>query len=359
MSPRNPHRRRRRSRPGRLILVICALLVLALLIGGIARIGHQSGPYDASLNRSFATQGAVLVDESNLTASSLRHLMAVTTGLSRRMLQADLDGLATQASDQGTRAASLAAGGGVQGLFALVFAERAQGVTDLRAALDGLLDMQPLPVAGAPALVTRVRATTASLSSTQASNRIAAAGTVLSRADHTYAALRRTLAHAAGHARLPASRWISDPGVWQIGTVTATVNQIAAALPVSHQLVLSVVQVTPPALPSPTGVATPGVSDISPTRAVVLNVVLTNAGTVDEPHAEVQFSLALQPQGTTATATRRTALAASRSTSLAPVSFKVKPGNSYQLTVAIQLPAEEAPSAQTSTSEVLQIAPGG
>jgi hypothetical protein len=333
------------------------LLALALLVGGIARIGHQSGPYDASLNRSFATQGAVLVDQSDLTASSLRHLMAATAGLSRLTLQADLDGLATQAGDQATRAATLAAGGGVQGQFALVFAQRAQGVTDLRAAFDGLLDMQPLPVAGAPALVTRVRGTTTSLSSTQASNRITAAGTLLARADRTYAALRRTLAHVAGHARLPASRWISNPSVWQIGAVTATVNQIAAALPVSHQLVLSVVQVTPPALPSPSGVTTPAASDLSPTRAVVLNVVLTNAGTADEPRAEVQFSLALQPTGTTATATRRTALAASRSTSLAPVSFKVKPGNSYQLTVAIQLPAGEAATAQTSTSELLRIAP--
>jgi hypothetical protein len=126
---------------------------------------------------------------------------------------------------------------------------------------------------------------------------------------------------------------------------------------VSHQLILSVVQVTPPALPSPTGAATPSVSVLSPTTAVVLNVVVTNMGSVDEPHTVVNFSLAPQPAGTAATASRRTALAASRSTSLAPVSFKVKPGHSYQLTVAIALPAGQAPTAQTSVSEVLQIAP--
>ena len=73
MSPRNPHRRaRRRSRSGRVVLFTCVLLVLVLLVGGIARVGHQSGPYDASLNRSFAAQGAVLADESNQTAAAVR-----------------------------------------------------------------------------------------------------------------------------------------------------------------------------------------------------------------------------------------------------------------------------------------------
>jgi hypothetical protein len=360
MSPRNPHRRsRRRSRPGRLALFVCVLLVVALLAGGIARIGHQSAPYDANLNRSFAAQASVLADQSNLSASSLRHLMDATATLSRLTLQADLDGLGAQADDQATRAAALSTGGGVQGQFSLVLAERAQGVTAVRAALDGLLGLQTLPVAGAPALVTKVHGGATLLSSTQASNRIAAAGSLLVRGDRTYASLRHTLARAAGHARLPASKWITDQSVWQMAAVTAQVNLLVTspALEVSHQLVLSVVQVTPPALPSPTGAATPPVSILSPTTTVVLNVVLSNLGSVDEPKAVVTFSLAPQPTGATATASRRTALAASRSVSLAPVSFKVKPGSSYQLTVAIGVPAGQADTAQTSVSEVLQIAP--
>ena len=75
MSPRLAHRRsRRRSRSGRLVVVVIAAVAIALLVGGIARVGHQSGPYDASVNRSFAVQGTLITEESNATASSLRQL---------------------------------------------------------------------------------------------------------------------------------------------------------------------------------------------------------------------------------------------------------------------------------------------
>jgi hypothetical protein len=40
------------------------------------------------------------------------------------------------------------------------------------------------------------------------------------------------------------------------------------------------------------------------------------------------------------------------------VSFRVKPGTSYQLTVAIVLPAGQTDPSGTSLSEALQIAPG-
>jgi hypothetical protein len=92
-------------------------------------------------------------------------------------------------------------------------------------------------------------------------------------------------------------------------------------------------------------------------------VVLSNMGSVNEPHATVTFSLALQPTGATPptgptlTATRKSALAASRSVSLAPVSFKVKPGSSYLLTVAVVLPVGQVDTSQTSISELLVIAP--
>jgi lipoprotein-anchoring transpeptidase ErfK/SrfK len=54
---------------------------------------------------------------------------------------------------------------------------------------------------------------------------------------------------------------------------------------------------------------------------------------------------------------RRAPLAAGGSVSLAPVSFSVKPGVSYQLTVAIVLPAGQTDTTGTSLTELLQIAP--
>lgn len=340
---------------------VCALVVAAVLIGGVARIGPRSGPFRTSVNRSFGAQGAVLVDLSNATGASLRRLMGAMPDQGRQALQVDLDDVTAQAGDQAARAAALASNGGVEGRFATVLADRAQSADEVRSAIDGLLGLRPLPVPGAPAAPATGAAAAALLSSTQATDRIAAAGRLLAQADRSYQVVRRSLATMAGHARLPTSRWITTASTWQIGALATQVDLVAASttLAAVHQLGLSVVQITPPAVPSPTGVATPGVSVLSPTQTVVLSVVLTNDGTVDEPHASVTFTLTRLPTGTTTTTTARRAASvlAGRSVSLAPVTFAVKPGNSYQLTVAIAVPAGQTVAAGTTFEEGLQISP--
>jgi hypothetical protein len=271
--------------------------------------------------------------------------------------------LTAQADEEADAADNLATPvtpGGVQGEFAAVLSERAHAVRSIRSALDGLLGLGPLPVAGSPGgddgtLV----ALPTLLPASQATDRIVAAGTVLVRADRTYAALRRALRGLAGQARLPGSKWITDAGVWQSGPVTTQVELVTAStsLEVTHRLVLSVVRVTPPPLPSPTGTATPGLSVLSPTTTVFVEVVLTNLGSVDEPHASVQFQLTPPPTGKAVTITRTAGLAAAGSVTLPSASFKVKPGTNYQLTVAVVLPAGQTDATGTSVSQVLQIAP--
>jgi len=342
------------------VVLVCVLVVVAVLIGGIARIGSRSGPFRASVNRSFGAQGAVLVDLSNVTGASLRVLMGAMPDEDRRTLQVELDDVTAQATDQAARAAVLAGNGSVEGRFATVFADRAHSADQVRSAIDGLLGLRPLPVAGAPAAAATGVATPTLLSSTEAADRIAAAGRLLAQADRSYQVVRSSLAAMAGHARLPASRWITSPSTWQIGALATQVDLVAASttLAATPELGLSVVQITPPAVPSPTGVVTPGVSVLSPTQTVVLSVVLTNDGTVDEPRASVTFTLARLPTGATATARRAASVLAARSVSLAPVTFAVQPGNSYQLTVAITVPAGQTVAAGTTFSEGLQISPG-
>jgi hypothetical protein len=361
MSPLITRRRsRRRSRAGRLVILACVLVVAAVLIGGISRIGPRSGPFNASVNRSFGAQGEVLADLSNATGASLRHLMGAMQDQNRLTLQAGLDDVTAQAGNQEARAAALGTGASVEGQFATVFADRARSADEVRSAVDGLLGMRPLAVAGAPhTAAATAAASPALLTSTQASNRIVAAGRLLSQADRRYQAVRRSLARLPGRARLPGSRWITSPSAWQIAAVTAQVGLVAtsATLEATHQLGLSVVQVTPPAVPSPTGVLTPGASVLSPTKTVVVNVVVTNNGSVDEPHTSVTFTLARQPTGAATTVRRAASVLATRSVSLAPVTFAVKPGNTYQLTVAIAVPAGQTVATGTTLGETLQIAP--
>ena len=363
MSPLKSHRRaRRRSWSGKVVVLVVLGLIVALLVGGVTQIGRQSGPYDAHTNRSFAAQGGVVAKDSNLTASSVRRLMRDMQNLDRQTLQAELDAFTAQSAGQASRAEFLttpAAAGAVQDQFAAVFADRAQAVRELQAAIDGLLGMHPLQVAGAPPSNGSATATPTLLSSTQATNRIAAVGGLLAQSDRSYAGVRRSLARLPGHARLPASKWITSAGLWQVGAVTTQVDLLATStsLAVTHRLALRVVEITPPALPSPTGVATPGTSVLSPTTEVELHVVLSNLGSVDEPHASVRFTLVPQPSGATATLTRRAAVAAGGSVSLAPASFSVKPGVSYQLTVAIKVPAGQTDVIGTALGELLRIAP--
>ncbi len=362
MPPLTSYRRaRRRSRRQLLIIGACALLVAAVLVGGVTQIGRQSSPFDTSVNRSFAAQGAIVVQQSNATGATLRRLMGNIQNLDRRTLQARLDIVTAQADKEATAAANLATPvtpGGVQGAFATVFAEREQAARAIRSSYDGLLGLRPLPVAGAPGGQSDVVAAAPTLlSSAQATDQIAAAGTILTRADHSYSSLRRALPRLAGHARLPASRWITDATVWQSGPIATQVQLVSSSMPVTHRLVLRVVKVTPPALPSPTGAATPGVSTLSPTTRVLVQVVLSNLGSVDEPHASVQFQLVPQPTGTAVTVTRTSSLAPAGSVSLPPVSFAVKPGTSYQLNVAIVVPQGQTDPTGTALSEVLQIAP--
>jgi hypothetical protein len=228
----------------------------------------------------------------------------------------------------------------------------------VRGAIDGLLGLHPLAVTGAPGR--SVAAAPILLSSTVAADRIAAAGTLLARADRMYAAVRHALEGLAGHARLPGSRWTTTANTWAIGPVATEVDLITASgtlAPVTNQLVLRALLITPPSLPSPTGVATPGVSTLSPTSKVVLSVVLSNLGSVDEPNATVQFTVAAQSTGVAMNLTRRAVVAAGSSATLAPASFSVQPGHDYQLTIAVVGPPAETSAAGSRLSETLQIAP--
>ena len=134
--------------------------------------------------------------------------------------------------------------------FAAVFAERAQAMTQLRAAVYGFLGMQPIaPPARRP--TARPPPAHHLLSATQATNRIAAAGALLTRSDALYRSVRHTLADAAGHGRLPPSAWVTNPQVWQLGSVAAQVDLLAtsSSLAASHDVVLRTVRLEPPALP--------------------------------------------------------------------------------------------------------------
>jgi hypothetical protein len=368
MPPRRPRRRaRRRSSARPVTLLICAAVVLAIVIGGLTQVSSQSAGYDANSDRTLAAQGTVAADQSNATSATVRKVVDDLPSQTRQGLQAALDGAVQQTSDEAARA-QVAAGstplGSAATQFVTVFADRQQAVTQLRSAVYGFLGMQPIAPAAAPAGgATAVSGSggtgTALLSASQATNRIAAAGTLLAHADALYRSVRQSLATAPGHGKLPPSVWVTHPQSWQLGSVAAQVDLVATSstLAATHYVVLRTVRLSPPALPTPQGTPS-GVSVISPTSHIGMTVVLANQGSSNEPHVSVRVTLADRTSGATTSQVRRTALALGASVTLPTVTLRVKPSTSYVLTVQILLPAGQTLTAGTATQQTLQVAPG-
>jgi hypothetical protein len=362
MSPRRPRRRARRRSPARpVILLLAALIVLALLIGGLAEVSRQSQGYDAGSDRSLAAQGTVVVEESNATAAQLRTLMSGVSTQTRQGLQLGLDTAVQETATESARAEMAAhstALGALGADFATAFADRAQSMAELRAAVDGFLGMQPARVAGTSVTTASSPADGAApLSATEATDRIAAAGGLLTRADTLFRSVRHTLAGASGHARLPTSVWVTDSGTWAAGNIAAQVDLLSSSpeLAPTHDLTLRTVRLAPPALPAAPG-APPGLSVISPTTQLGVSVVLTNNGSVTEPSGTVRFTLANQTSGAATTRNESMALAAGGSATLPTVTFGVKPGTTYLLTVSVVLPAGQS-VVPGALSQALEVAP--
>lgn len=332
-----------------------------LLIGGLAEVSRQSSGYDANANRSLGALGGVVAVQSNTTSAQVRSLMAHLNGQIRQTIQADLDNAVESTSGEAARA-RLAAGsagpGTVAGNFALVFEDRATAVSDLRAAVYGFLGMHPSQTAGAPTTDAPAASATTLLSPGDATNRIAAAGALLARADRLYATVRSALAAAPGHARLPRSVWVSDSQAWQAGAVATQVDSMATsnALQGSHYLVLRTVRLDPPALPSPQ--ATPaGTSILSPTKQLAVTAVLADQGTSDEPDATVRFTLADSTSGASTSHVERASVESGATVTLPDADFVVAPGTTYVLTVSIVLPGGQTDTLGTATQQTLDIAP--
>jgi hypothetical protein len=361
MSPRRPRRRARRRSPARPILVLGAVAVLAaLLIGGLAEVSRQSAGYDATSNRALAAQGAVVAKQSNATASSATALMNTLQTQNRPGLQIALDNLVQQTADEASGAAAAAGAtpmGSLGADFAAVFADRAQSMRDLRAAIDGYLGMQPLPVDGsATTVAARAGADATLMTATEATNRIAAAGALLTHSDSLYRSVRHALRTAAGNGRLPASTWVRDPQLWAAGAVASQIDLMGSSpsLVSVHYLALRTVQINPPALPTPQG-GSANVSVLTPTKQISVDVVLANDGSVAEPRATVHYTLAQQSSGATSSRTHAVALAPGASQALPTANFAVDPGATYVLTVSVGVPAAQTQLAGTAVQYTLTI----
>ena len=382
-------------------VVVIVVFIGVVVVGSLAEINAQSTPFRKMVNRSFGALASPLVNSSTQTGRELATTMkgAAGTSSSRPVLQQMLDQVVTEATDQSNNAAELvppAAIGSLDQQLVAVFAERAAAATAMRTTVDGLLGMAPLPVAGAPES-SSTPAQAPSLTTAQAVTALSAVGAQIGKADADYAAVRRALARAPGPVRLPRSSWVTGPlataplGPTQLAAAPPALAAASALLPV-HQLLISAVGLSPPAVgsvgtvgdncPNPTSrpaAAPPTI--VPPTKQVSAQVTVTNCGNVDEKGVVVSMSVQLapgsppptatsttsSPPGSTSTSTstaapaspsstRRTiSLTPGRSTSLTLGPLAVAHGSQYVVTVSVATPSGQANPAGTTQAFLVQI----
>lgn len=400
-------RRRRGRRPARrsvgaVITTSIIILVLGVLIvGSVVEIDAQSAPYRRMTDQGYAQLASPVIEASNQTGARLAAVInAAPTIPNQRLpntargeIQQGLDAAVSTSSEEARQAKQLTPptpSDDVAQQLTAIFADRAAAVVEVARTIDQLLGMAPLSIAGAPNTTTTSSSNSAALISVgQAAHQLAAGGTQIERTDRAYAALAARLRHGnntgSGPIRLPASIW-APPGAplssTQLGDSAAPLIAAVALVPF-HQMVITAVGLTPPAVPAATPndaaesgiigtscdapnstVAGPTPTRLPPTSTVTPLVTVTDCGTVDEANVMVTETLALAeptgavppPVGASGSSARTMVNTVSgQSQSLSLPALNVAKGHNYTLTVTLTPPTGQADRAGTSQQFLLQI----
>ncbi|MDA8312220.1 MAG: IPT/TIG domain-containing protein [Actinomycetota bacterium] len=343
---------------------ILAVLVGALVVGGLLRIRTQSVGYERAVDRSYAAQARLFVEESNRQGEELRTLLAGAPHDDRTALEESLDTLVRSTSSlaiEAATAASPAPSGDAGADVAAAMAERATAARDLRTAVDRLLGMAPLPVVGAPG-PSATAWTPPPLSAAGAAAVLEKVGTLLERSDREYAAGRRALRRAPGGARLPFSAWTHWTKVWTPSGARALVGALTSSRTLAAiddvELVVHALALTPAPVPA-AGAGRRGETLLPPTGHLRIAAVVANDGNVAERGIVLRASVARAGKVVRLRRSRRIALTAHRSVSVTLPEVPVVPGDRYTVVVSVDPPRPDVPGAVTSDTIELHVAPPG
>lgn len=392
-----PRARRRRRPPGRglgqsVLIGIALTITVVLVAGSLLAIHTQSKGYRDATTVGYVALADPIGQASARTGAQLSALMAAAPSLTngqfpntaRGELEQGLDAAVLATTNQATQAATISSPppvGGMSGRFTQVMQLRASTTEAVRATIDQLLGMSPLPVAGAPTTAAPAPAATF-ISTARASAELSAEGQQFVAADNGFRAVRAEAAAQHLASSLRASVWVHPPidsaplGPTALGA-TAAALALSPALRAFHHLVITAVGLSPPAVPSggvgivatsciaPQSTA-PGATPtvVPPTSTLQALVSVTNCGTV--PEADVTVTVTVAPaddpgstaipsagQGGRSRAVVTIASGASSAPSLAPL--PVAPGHRYTLTVTVSLPPAQADAAGATQQFLIQV----
>jgi hypothetical protein len=393
-----------------LFLALLVVFTSVLVIGSLVEINVQSSGFRTSTDEGYGALASRVVEASNQTGGQLAGLMESAPQLTNRTvqvpnkaippylnmarteLQQGLDQAVSSATGEANQATNLVPpppSDRVGDQFTQVMSNRAMAVTDIRTAIDRMLGMTPLLIAGAPS--SSALSSAAPLTSPdQAGSALTAAGVLLQQADNAYRTVIAEVHRARIPIRLPVSAWVPAPvdaAPLAPGRLGATATLLAASGPLApfHQLIFSAVGLSPPAVPSPSSgssvvgdgclqdathqgpvsaVPGPAPTVLPPTLSVTVLATVTNCGTVVESGVAVSETLALaDPPGTALPAANAqggtskiaVGLRSGSSTALSFNSLAVAGGHLYTLKLAIAIPVGQTLSNGSTQQFLLRI----
>jgi hypothetical protein len=315
-------------------------VVVVLAVSAVAQISPTSGPYRRTVDRGYAALAQPLVVESDASGAALVSFLHEAGALGRIAFFFDLDTLASDTADLQHRYDAITPPHPTTGSgCATAIAGRASAIATLRSSLEGVVGgrtgLGPVDEAAATASVT-------------------SAGAELQSADASWAACRRALRRAPGSARLPASTWVHDPGLFAAAAASHLVSAVAGshALTPVHSIVVLAVVTDPAAVASGSTLVAPAATTL------VAHVVLANQGNVDEHGVEVGGEATLQGASASPVPVQRTVnVAAGRSTTMVLPGLKVVPGSSYTLQVVAESPHSPGTGALSTRTIQVQVQP--
>ncbi len=348
-----------------------------LLVGGASKVSESSKSFHETLNRSYAVQASILVEQSSATGKQLSTLMGNMAAMTRQSLENQLDALVTEASQTAASVTALSppAPTGTSGAeLEAVVDRRGAAVAAIRRAVDGLLGLSMPPEPGVSATSTSVAHPT---SPAEAAAALSAAGSQLQAADHMYRAVRRSFLLAPGRAALPPSVWVTDPQLWAPGPLETLVSDLTSSstlVPVTRVVLLQAMLRTGsgsvPAVSTGTGTGgttaggqpgtggtTVGSGTILPTKALGITVVVSNQGDVAAQGVAVSASVTPSQGGSARAVSDHVTLMPGTSSTVALADLPVTPGQTYTLVVSVKPPPAQVDLTLTTDTFSIHVAP--
>ena len=311
--------------------------ILVLVVGVAASVGPASATYHHTLAGGFASMASPIATRSNATGAALQQTMSASGQSTRPTLFGDLDRIAADAADQARQmdaAASPPPAGGASTGCVRAMDERAVAAASIRDALEAVLGGRTGTGAAAGDQPTAVRA-------------LQSAASRLAAADAAWETCQGALASQSRAARVPASTWVADARFWSPADLSGFVAafMVQRALAPAPRLALTALTTVPAPV---TGTPGPGV--VPPTSSLVVRVVVSNTGNVDQ--AGVRVSATAAAPGVAASSSSASVdVAAGQSVAVTLPPMGVTPGGTYAVsTTAVDAAGAARSSAATTVS---------